>query len=200
MDTAFTTLNWRTCVNTKYVDIRDIISSDDGNYYAAGGGSSESWDSNFWLMKFTPQGTILWEQTFGGSSYDDYYGICKTNTPGEIVLVGNTQSNNGNVSGNHGGSDGWIIKLKDLTMVSTNETTLKNTAWQVTQKMPNAYTVQFTGDATKFPVEITLTDALGKNIANYTATSPELNIDLTKYQQGIYFISATGYKSVKLVR
>jgi hypothetical protein len=71
---------------------------------------------------------------------------------------------------------------------------------QITPTLPNAYTVQFTGDATKYPIEITLTDALGKNIANYTATSPELNIDLTKYAQGIYFISATGYKSVKLVR
>ena len=35
-----------------------------------------------------------------------------TTTDGGYIAVGNTNSNNGNVSGNNGGSDMWVVKFK----------------------------------------------------------------------------------------
>ena len=35
-----------------------------------------------------------------------------TTPDGNYIAVGNTNSNNGNVSGNNGGSDIWVVKFK----------------------------------------------------------------------------------------
>jgi hypothetical protein len=54
--------------------------------------------------------TIVWQNSFGGSDGD--YGISLNNTiDGGLILAGSTNSNDGNVTGNHGGTDCWIIKL-----------------------------------------------------------------------------------------
>ncbi len=41
-----------------------------------------------------------------------------------------------------------------------------------------------------------------KNLSNNTqkSTFPLFEIDLTAFQQGIYFLNISGYKSVKLIR
>ncbi|MEO8085832.1 MAG: T9SS type A sorting domain-containing protein [Bacteroidota bacterium] len=51
-----------------------------------------------------------WQQSLGGSSYDAATKIFMANDGG-YLLVGTTNSNNGNVSGNHGLSDVWVVKL-----------------------------------------------------------------------------------------
>jgi hypothetical protein len=51
---------------------------------------------------------IVWQQCFGGSSYDDANDIL--HIPGGYFIIGNTQSSDGDVSFNHGYTDGWLIK------------------------------------------------------------------------------------------
>jgi hypothetical protein len=132
-------------------------------------------------------GDILWQEFWGGSDTDAFLSGTIDNS-GSLVVLGVSASTNGHLTSNAGALDTWIVKFRDLT-VSTQEV------------VQNTFDVKATSETTyQITTTITLTDALGKNIANYTITSAELNIDLTKYQQGIYFISATGYKSVKLVR
>lgn len=53
---------------------------------------------------------ILWQKCLGGSGSDSAKDILM-NPDGSIVVVGSTTSNDGNVSGNHGSSDAWIVKL-----------------------------------------------------------------------------------------
>ena len=53
---------------------------------------------------------VLWEKQFGGSNWD----MCKYATEslnGNYYLVGSAGSNDGEVFGNHGGGDYWVIKL-----------------------------------------------------------------------------------------
>ncbi len=51
-----------------------------------------------------------WEQCYGGSNVDLAYDIRQTADSGYVV-VGETLSNDGQVSGNHGGGDMWVIKI-----------------------------------------------------------------------------------------
>ncbi len=53
---------------------------------------------------------IEWQKTFGGSG-SEYAKCIRQTTDGGYIVVGTTPSNNGNVSGNHGGDDAWLIKL-----------------------------------------------------------------------------------------
>jgi hypothetical protein len=160
--------------------------------------------ANAMIAKLDSNFNVLWMDSLGGSDIDIFAGSLETPT-GEIVAYGTTRSYDGDLQIIRAGapqhlsaSKLWLVKYSSL--LNTKDLTNAAKTWRITPTQPNTYTVQFTGDATKFPIEITLTDALGKNIANYTATSTELIIDLTKYQQGIYFLSAKGYKTQKLGR
>src|SRR6266853_1137216 len=51
-----------------------------------------------------------WQQSLGGSSYDASTKIFLADDGG-YISVGTTNSTNGSVSGNHGLSDVWVVKL-----------------------------------------------------------------------------------------
>ena len=82
--------------------------------------------------------SIQWQKTLGGSGFDAAYSIQQTRDGGYII-AGYTESNDGNVTGNHGGSDYWIVKL------DSNE----NIIWQKTlggSDDDRAYSIQQTKD------------------------------------------------------
>src|SRR5690606_27212004 len=60
--------------------------------------------------KIDASGNIQWQKVLGGSGYDDAWGVEQTNDGGYIV-AGTSNSNNNDVSGNHGNYDYWIVKL-----------------------------------------------------------------------------------------
>ena len=53
---------------------------------------------------------IQWQKALGGSDYDYSTSIEQT-TDGGYIVAGFTGSNDGDVSGNHGNGDYWIVKL-----------------------------------------------------------------------------------------
>jgi len=55
-------------------------------------------------------GDIIWEKSYGGSDYDEAQSIQQT-TDGGFIVVGASDSNDGDVSGNNGGHDFWIVKI-----------------------------------------------------------------------------------------
>ena len=64
------------------------------------------------LRIISPPSIVQLQKCFGSSDYDDGYSIALANdavNPG-YFLAGFTNGNNGNVTGNHGGHDAWIIK------------------------------------------------------------------------------------------
>ena len=66
--------------------------------------------TDIWVSKMNYQGQLIWRRTLGGTNIESpftyYY-----NTDGTFLIVGYAASNDGNVSGNHGGGDIWISKL-----------------------------------------------------------------------------------------
>src|SRR6059058_1332716 len=63
------------------------------------------------LLSFAQAPSISWQKSLGGSGGDFAKDIKQTSDGGYIV-VGDVESNDGDVTGNHGGfSDAWVVKL-----------------------------------------------------------------------------------------
>ncbi|MEP2936325.1 MAG: hypothetical protein ABJM06_12040 [Gilvibacter sp.] len=67
-------------------------------------------DSDFWVFKMAPDGSLLWSKTFGGSADDRGADIINTQDGG-LAVTGFSRSDDGDASANEGFQDYWIVKL-----------------------------------------------------------------------------------------
>lgn len=100
-------------------DIFSVQQTYDGNYAVFGYTNSIDGDvtghhganlSDYWLVKLSVTGSILWQKALGGTSYDQGNAMCQTADSG-FILTGYSSSTDGDVTGNHGGADIWVVKL-----------------------------------------------------------------------------------------
>ena len=91
----------------------------DGGFIVAGMTESNNGDvinnygnQDFWVLKLNASGGLEWQSTYGGSQNDFANKIQQTNDGGYIV-VGQTNSDDNDVSGNPGSNiyDYWVVKL-----------------------------------------------------------------------------------------
>ena len=78
------------------------------------------------LMNLQPTSDSMWAGYYGGTFHDDFIASQQT-TDGGYIAVGNTLSNDGDVSGNHGGRDIWVVKFGPDSMAVLNINTLQAT-------------------------------------------------------------------------
>src|SRR5690606_34103699 len=55
-------------------------------------------------------GSLQWQKTLGGSE-GDYGNSIRQAPEGGYIVAGSSYSNDGDVTGNHGSGDYWIVKL-----------------------------------------------------------------------------------------
>jgi hypothetical protein len=111
-------IQWQTCLGgTGIDDAQSIQETADGGYVIAGYSNSNDGDvtgnhgaDDFWIVKLNSTGILQWQKSLGGTGWDD--ALCVTQTiDGGYLITGDSQSNNGDVSGNHGNFDAWLVKL-----------------------------------------------------------------------------------------
>ncbi|UKM65831.1 hypothetical protein GSB9_02402 [Flavobacteriaceae bacterium GSB9] len=95
----------------------DVIQTADSGYIIVGSSDSDDVDIknnkgtyDFWVIKISEMGSLLWEKSFGGSEIDEAYAITQSND-GNYIVVGDTRSNDKDVSFNNGAADLWVIKI-----------------------------------------------------------------------------------------
>ena len=95
----------------------DAIQTEDGGYIIAGSSDSDDVDISstngeydFWVIKISSTGILIWEKSFGGSEIDEARSIRQT-ADGNYLIVGDTRSTNLDVSQNSGAADLWMIKI-----------------------------------------------------------------------------------------
>ncbi len=94
-----------------------IYPTHDGGCVIAGATQSNNGDvldndggQDIWLVKLDSTGDVQWQKTLGGTQAESANSIQQTSDNG-YILAGYAWSNNGDVSGNHGTQDFWIVKL-----------------------------------------------------------------------------------------
>lgn len=95
-----------------------VVEAADGNYMVLGTTRSSDGDitdragndSDFWLLKLSKTGDIIWSKTYGGSDDENASRITKT-SDGGFLLSGYTTSNDGDVNQNAGFQDYWVVKI-----------------------------------------------------------------------------------------
>ena len=76
-------------------------------------------------MKLDAIGNLIWQECLGGSGNDYAWDIQQTSDDGFIV-AGLSLSNDGNISGNHGYYDCWIVKLTGDTLTGVASPSTKS--------------------------------------------------------------------------
>ena len=86
----------------------------DGDVTGNHGGTSGPLD--IWVVKTDSLGVLQWQKCLGGSANDEAATINQT-FDGGFVIAGYSDSNNGDVSGNHGYRDLWIAKINSTGII-----------------------------------------------------------------------------------
>ncbi len=112
------TIEWqRSFGGTQYEEAFRTQQTTDGGYIVAGYSRSTDLDItdnhggyDCWVLKLSPLGEPEWKKSYGGTNNEWAYSIQQT-MDGGYIMAGFSQSNNFDVSGNHGGPDFWVVKL-----------------------------------------------------------------------------------------
>jgi hypothetical protein len=114
-------LEWQKTFGGTGIDsVKEILQNTDSTYIICGWTDSNNGDvttnqglSDLWIMKLSNTGNIIWQKTLGGNGSDYARSIQKT-IDGGYIIAGASNSTNGNVTGNHGDADFWVVKLSSI--------------------------------------------------------------------------------------
>ncbi|MHA1651797.1 MAG: hypothetical protein ACTSYB_16515, partial [Candidatus Helarchaeota archaeon] len=120
-------IEWQKCLGGSNNDwVYSVQQTADGGYIVAGFTVSNDGDvsgnhdgedfCDFWVVKLSSTGVIEWQKCLGGSNYERAYSVQQT-ADGGFIVAGETKSNDGDVSGNHGGYDFWVVKLSSTGVI-----------------------------------------------------------------------------------
>ena len=97
-------------------EARAITTSSDGNFMVVGDTRSSDIDvsenkgaADVWIVKFSTEGSLIWEKTIGGTSFDTARAIYKTQDKG-FLIAGSSRSLDNDFE-NNGQNDALILKI-----------------------------------------------------------------------------------------
>ncbi|MBE7179129.1 MAG: T9SS C-terminal target domain-containing protein, partial [Mucilaginibacter polytrichastri] len=110
---------WKHCYGGADDDIPADLQLTGNGFVAAGYTASNNGDVtgfhgtyDFWVIKTDTLGNLLWQKTLGGENDDEAYSL-SCNRSGTYIISGFSNSYTGDVTGNHGDIDSWVVYLQD---------------------------------------------------------------------------------------
>jgi hypothetical protein len=95
----------------------DVHQTSDGGYIIAGQAASNNGnvsgnhgDEDMWIIKLNKNGSIKWQKALGGLEDEAAFSVQETNDGG-FIAAGEASFSSGQVTGNHGTLDVWVVKL-----------------------------------------------------------------------------------------
>lgn len=95
----------------------DAVETESGDFIIVGSSDSNDVDItdnkgayDFWVLRITQSGDLVWKKNFGGSEIDLPYALTKTDD-GNFIVVGDTRSNDQDISNLYGNADVWVVKF-----------------------------------------------------------------------------------------
>ncbi len=94
-----------------------VVKTADNGFIVVGSSDSNDVDIknnkgsyDFWVIKISSNGTLVWEKSFGGSEIDEARAISSSHD-GNFIVVGDTRSSDSDITINNGAADVWILKI-----------------------------------------------------------------------------------------
>ena len=139
-------IQWQKSLGGSLEDRGGIIkTTSDGGYIVVGGSNSTNGDvignhgaKDAWIVKLNSTGAIQWQKALGGSG-NDIANYIQLTSDGGYIVAGQSNSTNGDVTGNHGDYDYWIVKLSSTGIIQWQKS-LGGSAWD------NAWSIEPTSD------------------------------------------------------
>lgn len=111
-------IQWQKCYGgTGLENGRKVLHTADGGYIACGYTTSIDGDvtetngyNDYWVIKVAANDTLQWQHSYGGSGSDLAITMGQL-TDGSYVIAGYSDSNDSDVTGNHGGFDYWVLDI-----------------------------------------------------------------------------------------
>jgi len=89
----------------QYLFVGDTRSTD-GDVHSFNG------NTDYWLVKFDDNANLTWQNTYGGSDFESARSVIQLQS-GEFLITGSSRSADGQVTGNLGQNDIWIVNTTD---------------------------------------------------------------------------------------
>ncbi|HNW76810.1 MAG TPA: hypothetical protein PKJ28_07990 [Bacteroidales bacterium] len=130
-DSDFNVIWDKTYGGSKGDYVESIIQTNDGGYIVIGETKSSDGDVtlnhgdyDIWLCKLDVDGNMTWEKSYGGTNTESVSGenSIQQTIDGGYVFIGGTNSDDGDVSLNHGGHDVWLVKISSIGDIEYEKT------------------------------------------------------------------------------
>ncbi|HEY0066217.1 MAG TPA: T9SS type A sorting domain-containing protein [Flavisolibacter sp.] len=115
-------IEWQKCLGgTGSERPRAIMAMADGSYVMTGSTASTNGDvtnqhggNDLWVVKLDGSGNILWQKAYGGTQQETGFHCVLSSSGNSLVVLANTNSNDGDVSGYAGSvfsTDVWVVDV-----------------------------------------------------------------------------------------
>ena len=196
-------VQWQKCLGGNNEDnIYSIIQTQDGGFAIGGYSNSINGDvlgnhGNFdgWILKLTNTGTFQWQKCIGGTN-GDYIFSMKQTSDGGYILSGGSNSNDGDVSGNHGANDAWVVKLSSV--LGMDESLYNNLVSFSPNPVTNILNVNVNDNMIN--QKYSITDILGKLIVEGKLNENSSSINVEYLSKGVYFLKVADNKAIKFIK
>tara|TARA_B100001287_G_scaffold189690_1_gene160225 strand:+ start:918 stop:2408 length:1491 start_codon:yes stop_codon:yes gene_type:complete len=185
----FGDIEWQKCLGgSNNEKAESIIETDDGYTFTGrsdsndGDVSGNNGDSDMWVLKMDAFGNTEWQKCLGGSNNEKAESIIETDDG--YALTGRTDSNDGDVSGNNGDSDVWVIKL------TTSISSVKQKKDEPIQIYPNpARNLVNIRSGKNQDIEYVISSINGELMAKNKIYGNQVSVDLSSFRKGLYVIN-----------
>jgi hypothetical protein len=149
-----------------------------------------------WIVKLSSTGAVVWKKIFGGTLDDRFYSVSINPANGNIFLTGYTSSIDGDVIGNHGSNDLWVVKLNSSGTLLQQKCfggTLSDRGNSI--DFENTSTIMLAGycASSNGDVTVKIADITGRTVINkvFTAANDNIKVDVKNVASGTYVVKVT---------
>lgn len=203
------TFQWeKTYGGTSRDEFSYIEETSTGGFMVLGRTTSNDGDvSNFyggyndcWIVNTDMNGNILWEKSYGGSSDDYAYTICKTNDNGYVISTTSSSSDHDVITTSIYDYNAWIFKLTPSSVTGIQESTLSN-SFSIYPNPTNDI-IHINTSTSLINESYAIINTLGQTVLNGKLENEHSTIDVQTLQSGIYFlqIGSKQTQSYKIIK
>src|SRR5690606_6864627 len=181
-------IEWQKSLGGSQMDRANSVNQTaDGGYIVTGFSMSTDGDvtenhgiQDYWMVKLNASGILQWQKSLGGSSSD--YGKSTSQTAdGGYIVAGVSSSNDGNVTGNNGSSDFWVVKLEPEPLGIDDLSTQISVYPNPVDDILNI--------AAKEPIQtISVFNPLGQKVMSSSHNETEVQMNFSALSANMYFV------------